>query len=247
LERVDELRDAVQRGGARVLVGFQFRFHPTLSRAARLLAGGAIGRPQAVRAHWGEYLPDWHPWEDFRQGYAARADLGGGVILTLCHPFDYLRMLLGEITALNAFASYGGGLDLPVEETAEVGLRFQSGVVGSVHLNYLQRPPAHHLEIIGSQGTLRWNNADGALSVYRADSGGEGGSGWQTELPPEGFERNTLFMDEMRNFLAVVRGEAQPVCTLEDGIRALEIALLARGSAQDGLRKTLRQVEDGGR
>lgn len=247
LERVDELRDAVQRGGARVLVGFQFRFHPTLSRAARLLAGGAIGRPQAVRAHWGEYLPDWHPWEDFRQGYAARADLGGGVILTLCHPFDYLRMLLGEITALNAFASYGSGLDLPVEETAEVGLRFQSGVVGSVHLNYLQRPPAHHLEIIGSQGTLRWNNADGALSVYRADSGGEGGSGWQTELPPEGFERNTLFMDEMRNFLAVARGEAQPVCTLEDGIRALEIALLARGSAQDGLRKTLRQVEDGGR
>ena len=61
---------AVQRGGARVLVGFQFRFHPTLRRAAQLLAEGAIGQPLSARAHWGEYLPNWHPWEDYRQGYA---------------------------------------------------------------------------------------------------------------------------------------------------------------------------------
>ncbi len=254
-EQVDAFRAAVRRGGARVLVGFQFRFHPTLRRAAALLAEGAIGQPQAVRAHWGEYLPDWHPWEDFRQGYAARADLGGGVILTLCHPFDYLRMLLGDISAVSAMAGYGsggtaggrgtagGGLGLPVEETAEISLRFESGVVGSVHLNYIQRPPAHHLEIIGSQGTLRWNNADGSLSVYRAAPGSESPSGWQTELPPQGFERNMLFLDEMRNFLAVARGQAQPACTLEDGIRALEIALLARRSAADAAGATVVQPE----
>jgi len=66
LERLDDLRTAVRRGGGRVLVGFQFRFHPTLQIAARLLAESAIGRPVAARAHWGEYLPNWHPWEDYR-------------------------------------------------------------------------------------------------------------------------------------------------------------------------------------
>ncbi len=76
LERVEEFRAAVQRGGARVLVGFQYRYHPTLRRAAQLLAEGAIGQPAAARAHWGEYLPNWHPWEDYRQGYAARAASG---------------------------------------------------------------------------------------------------------------------------------------------------------------------------
>lgn len=235
LERVDELRQAVKRGGARVLVGFQFRFHPTLRRAATLLAEGAIGQPLAARAHWGEYLPNWHPWEDYRQGYAARADLGGGVILTLCHPLDYLRMLLGEVESLWAFTAGQGGLDLPVEDTAEIGLRFQSGAVGSVHLDYLQQPPAHTLEIVGSAGTLRWNNADGALSVFRP-----GQPDWTRELPPAGFDRNDMFLDETRNFLAVARGEAQPACTLEDGIRALEIALCARESSQDGTRKVLK-------
>lgn len=236
LERVDTLLNAVDRGGARVLVGFQFHYHPTLIRAAELLAQGAIGQPVAVRAHWGEYLPAWHPWEDFRQGYAARADLGGGVILTLSHPFDYLRMLMGEVSAFHCFTAQRGGLGLPVEDTAEINLQFSSGAVGSLHLDYLQQPPSHTLEVIGSAGTLRWDNATGGLAVYRPDA-----QSWQQINPPQGFERNWLFLDEMRNFLGMARGEQPPACTLQDGIRALELAVLARQSALDGQPRRLSQ------
>jgi predicted dehydrogenase len=238
LEQVEAFQEAVQNNGDRVLVGFQYRFHPTLRRAAQLLEEGAIGRPISARAHWGEYLPNWHPWEDYRQGYAARADLGGGVILTLCHPFDYLRLLLGEVDALWAFTARSGGLGLTVEDAAEVGLQFTAGAVGSVHLDYLQQPPSHTLEIVGEAGTLRWNNTDGALTIYHPDA-----SAWETILPPEGFERNCLFMDEMSHFLQVARGEAHPLCGLEDGVRALQIALLARESGQDGQMKHLERAE----
>jgi predicted dehydrogenase len=51
---------------------------------------------------------------------------------------------------------------------------------------------------------------------------------------PEGFERNHLFLAEMRHFLSVARGEANPACTLEDGRKALELATAALRSAQDG-------------
>lgn len=236
LKQIDDLRAAVKQGGGPVLVGFQFRFHPTLRRAAQAIAEGQIGSPLAVRAHWGEYLPNWHPWEDFRKGYAARADLGGGVILTLSHPFDYLRMLLGEVESLWAFTAKGSVLDLPVEDTAEIGLQFNCGAVGSIHLDYLQQPPTHVLEVIGSAGTLRWNNADGSLSIYQPSK-----SSWQVEMPPEGFDRNWLFIDEMRNFLAAARGEAAPLCTLEDGVRALEISIAARQSAHAGERVVFRR------
>jgi predicted dehydrogenase len=234
MERVADLKSAAEAGGGRVLVGFQLRFHPTLRRAAELLAQGAIGQPMAARAHWGEYLPNWHPWEDYRQGYAARSDLGGGVVLTLSHPFDYLRMLLGDVESLSAFTAERGGLGLPVEDTAEIGLRFVSGAVGSVHLDYLQQPATHTLEIIGTAGSLRWNNADGSLNIYQPEA-----QEWQTEMPPQGFERNCLFLDEMRHFVQVARGAEQPLCTIDDGTRALEIALLALESARDGQRKTL--------
>lgn len=228
-ERVDELRAAVIHGGGQVLVGFQFRFHPGLEKVAVLLAENAIGRPVSVRAHWGEYLPDWHPWEDYRQSYSARADMGGGVILTLCHPLDYLRWLLGDVASLWASTAKSGELELDVEDVAEIGLQFTNGVIGSVHLDYLQRPPVHKLEIIGALGTLRWDNADGVVSIYRASSGE-----WETFRAPNGFERNHLFKAEMKHFLEVIRGDAEPLCTLEDGLAVLELALAAHRSAQTG-------------
>lgn len=219
LTGLDRLQAAAARSGARILVGFQFRWHPGLQAVQQLVNAGAIGKPVSARAHWGDYMPDWHPWEDFRGSYASRPDLGGGVVLTLCHPFDYLRMLFGEVEAVTG-ATSRRGLELAVEDTAEAILQFDSGLLGSVHVDYVQRPGAHWLEVIGTEGSLRWDNADGAVRYFEAHSGKNG-----QILAPEGFERNTMFVREMAHFLAVVRGEAEPACTLGDGIRALEICL----------------------
>lgn len=219
-DRIEELQSAVDISGSQVLVGFQFRFHPGLMRISSLLAEEAIGRPLSVRAHWGEYLPDWHPWEDYRKGYSARAEMGGGVVLTLCHPLDYLHWLLGDISALWAWAGQTGDLELDVEDCAEIGLRFENGVIGSLHLDYLQRPPKHHLEIIGTQGTLRWDNSDGSVKLYQAEV-----EQWETFSTPDEFERNQLYLTEMQHFIQVVSGKAEPACNLLDGIAALRLAL----------------------
>ena len=174
---------------------------------------------------WGEFLPNWHPWEDFRKGYAARADLGGGVILTLTHPLDYLRMLLGEAASLFAFTS-ALNLGLEVEDTAEISLQMTSGAIGSVHLDYNGQPPSHHWEIVGSNGTMKWDATSGALEVFSVENKTS-----ETYQPPAGFERNAMFVEEMKHFIAVVQKKEKPVCTLEDGQRALQLALAARESA----------------
>lgn len=237
LERIDELTVAVSSTGVSVFVGFQFRFHPGLRQVKRLLEKGVIGQPLSARAQWGEYLPGWHPWEDYRQSYSARPELGGGVILTLCHPLDYLRWLLGEVTHLWAFAGQLSQLELQVEDSAEIGLRFASGVIGSVHLDYARRPPAHQLEIVGTRGTLQWHNEDGAVHLYQASnpdlqqvSGGE----WEIFPPPEGFERNTMFLEQMRHFVAILHGDTAPLCALEDGVRALQLSTAAIASQREG-------------
>jgi predicted dehydrogenase len=230
LDGLDQLELALQRGGGNVLMGFQFRFHPTLRKAAELLQAGAIGKLLSARAHWGEYLPGFHPWEDYRTSYAARDDLGGGVILTLSHPLDYLGWLLGEAEALWAFTGRLSGLELSVEDTAEIGLRFKNGTLGSLHLDYAQRPATHTLEIVGERGTLRWENASGKLSVYRAETEP---AGWEDFLLPAGFERNDLFLSEMRHFLALIRNEEKSICDYQEGIRSLRWALAAHQSARE--------------
>jgi predicted dehydrogenase len=229
LARLNDLEEAIQQSHCRVLVGYQFRFHPSLKQVKRLVDEGAIGKPISVHAHWGEYLPDWHPWEDYKKGYAARPELGGGVVLTLSHPLDYLRWLLGEIDSLTAFTGRLG-LNLPVEDTAEIALRFSSGALGSIHLDYLQRPASHWLEIIGTLGSLRWDNADGVVRLSSV-GGMDNSIALQEIVPPEGFERNWMFLDELRHFQEVVSGRAEPVCTLQDGTRSLRLSLMALTSS----------------
>ena len=228
LDRLEELQSAAAANRARILVGFQFRYHPGLAKISEILKSGQLGRPLSFRAHWGEYLPDWHPWEDYRQSYSARKDLGGGVILTLTHAFDYMHWLLGEVSSLWAFRDHLSDLVLDVEDTAEIGLRFSSGVLGSVHLNYTQRPPRHQLEVVCSKGTICWDYQGKALRVYIAEE-----DDWQEHPMPIGFERDDLFSVQMAHFLQVAAKEAAPRCNLEDGIAALKLALAAQLSAQE--------------
>jgi predicted dehydrogenase len=225
-ERIEELQQAVWENGGRVLVGFQFRFHPGLRRISQILSERGLGRPLWARAHWGEHLEGWHPWEDYRRSYSARAELGGGVINTLCHPLDYLGWFFGRADEVWAYKAHLSDLELKgVEDTADIGIRYQNAVLANVHLNYIQKPASHNLQIVCEDGTLAWDNLDGSVRISRP------GQGEEVFPAPDGFERNWLFLEEMKHFLAVARGEAQSLCTLEDGLETLKLTLAAHASA----------------
>lgn len=228
LDGISGLRRWVKDSGLIVMTGFHFRFHPGLQQVKRLLEKNKIGPVVSVQAHWGEYLPGWHQWEDYRQSYAAKKKLGGGVLLTLCHPFDYLRWLIGDVTSVSAVVGRNGGLEIDVEDTADVLLNFASGAIGNVHLDYLERPDEHYLRVVGQSGVIHWDNSDG-LVKWQTQSSGK----WEKLPVPDAFERNTMYISEMRHFLSCITGGGQPLCTLSDGVEALRIVLAAKQSARE--------------
>ena len=229
------LQTLLKESGASALVGFQFRFHPCLQQLAKLLQSGELGDVVYAEATWGEYLPGWHPWEDHRLSYSARGDLGGGVLLTLCHPFDYLLWLIGPMCEVAATVASPKHLELhDAEGVADVLARFEDGAQASIHLDYVRRPPRHTLEIVGTRsvalcdllaGTLRWSDPDDNL--------------WHEFVVPNGFERNDLFLDEMANFLAVVQAKERPRCGLEEGLQSLKVVEAARKAAWSGVWETV--------
>lgn len=231
MQGVEDLRIAVRKGGAKVLVGFQFRYHPGLVRARTLIAGGEIGRLVSAHVHFGEYLPGWHPWEDYRQGYAARAELGGGVVLTQCHALDYLPWLVGErVESVWGLTGKISDLVVDVEDTAKIGLRFASGALGSLHLDYNRQPTVHTFEVVGTEGTVRWDLTDGVTHCYRVAA-----MNWESYPMPEDWERNAMFLELMRHFIAVARGEQTPSSPLEDGVRVQQIVAAVHASQHAGM------------
>jgi predicted dehydrogenase len=202
-----------------VFSAFQFRFNPGLNKIDQLLKSYEVGKPLSFECYWGEYLPDWHPWEDYRKSYAATRDLGGGVILTLCHPFDYLRWLFGEPAGLFAVTGKASALEIDVEDFADALIDFKDGATGHLHLDYYRRPVRHDLEITCSEGVIFWDHASSNVTVRMADRSEK------TFSAPTVFERNQMFLDEMRHFIGLVEGREKKICDLSDGRKALQLAM----------------------
>ena len=207
------------------------RYHPCLRWVHDLLAQDAIGQILSVQAEVGEYLPGWHTYEDYRQMYAARRDLGGGVILSQIHELDYLYWFFGLPTHIFALGGHLSSLEVDVEDVASSLISFTVGgksIPVSLHQDYIQRPPSRSCHVIGDRGKLVVDLV--GLTMYRYDGEGK----LVEEAHIENFQRNQLFLDELSHFLACVRGEEKPLISLEDGYQSLRMALAARQSLETG-------------
>lgn len=226
MKGVERLLELVRKRKLITLVGCNMRFVPGIQKMKALIAEGAIGKVVALRAEAGQYLPDWRPWDDYRHGYSAKRSLGGGVILDGIHELDYARDLLGEVEGVSCFAGKLGNLEIDTEDVAAILLRHRSGAISEIHLDYVQRARSRNCEVIGQEGTIRWDFLSGQVQCYRSLSGK-----WETFHAPEGWELNQMYLDEMRHFLHCIAGDERTVCDVFEGEQVLRVALAARESA----------------
>jgi predicted dehydrogenase len=229
LDGVDDLDSLIQRLGLVGLVGYQMRFHPCLQRLRSLLAERAIGSVLSVQATVGENLRDWHPFEDYRRMYAARRDLGGGVILSQIHEIDYLCWLFGPPLTVYTRGGNLGALEIDVEDVASTLMEcVVDGRRIPVHLHqdFVQRPPQRTCEVIGTSGRVHVDFRAARIVVRRTEESVAHCEEFAA------FERNQMFLDELEHFLACIRGEAEPLVPVREGALSLRVALAARQSIQ---------------
>ena len=242
LTGVQQLIREVEQRGLIAFVAYQLRQHPGFRRLAQLISEGALGAVYGVRAEVGEYLPRFHPYEDYRRMYASRSDLGGGVTLTQIHEIDYLCALFGMPERVFSMGGKVSGLDIDVDDYAASLLSCKRGdgrpLIIELHQDYLGRPPRRGCSVIGERGRIEWRLDAACLTRFDED-GGIVESHRYDDLP-----RNQMFLDEMRHFLDCVAQRKPPLVSLRDGARSLQVALALRESQRSGQPIELAEVAD---
>ena len=231
LKEVDCLIELVEQKRLVVAVGYQLRFHPGLQQIAAWLKEGRIGRLAFATLMQGEYLPGFHPYEDYRTSYAARQELGGGVILTQIHEFDYARWFFGLPRRIFAVGGKLSHLEIDVEDTATVLMEYESeGRIFPVTLvlDYLQSPPNRSCRVVGEEGKILLDFHAKTVRLHQRSS--EKLEEHKIDLP----DQNCLFMDELKQFLEAVEGRVTPSVDLRFGVDSLRMALAARKSLESG-------------
>lgn len=223
LDGIDEFIQICEKKKNLVLLGYKMRFHPSILKIKNLIDSGKLGKVISLRAHYGGALVDWHPWEDYRRMYSASKSLGGGVILDVIHEIDYVYWLMGDAVKVTAMSGKVSDLDIETEDLAEILMRFKNGAIGSVSMNYLERPEYRYCHVVGTSGTLHWSSEDKAVAFFDHAQ-----KKWEKFPEPADFEANHMFLNEMKHFLACLEGKEKPIHNLQDAKRVLEIALIAK-------------------
>lgn len=230
-EGIEELIALLEKKNKMGFVGYQMRFHPALQKLRELLSHRVIGRILSVRVEVGEYLPGFHPYEDYRQLYAARKALGGGVILSQIHEMDYIYWFFGLPRRIFTLGGHLSHLEINVEDIASILMEcFMDGQVVPVHLlmDFIQQPPSRTCQVIGDKGKILLDFHVPTVQVFNK-------YGQLTETHTyENFQRNDMFLDEMRHFLDCLHGKSKPLISLRDGAQSLKMALAALESLDTG-------------
>lgn len=226
LDGVDTLCAAAAEAGAVTMVGCNMRFHPGPAAVKRLLDADEVGSVLSSRLQTGSYLPRWRPGSDYRQSYSASPEAGGAV-LDCIHEIDLALWYHGPARLLAAAVRPASSLGLGTDGLAELLLEHDSGVLSSVHLNFVQRDYRRGCQIIGDRGTIYWDLVEGAVRVF-----GEDGVERMRATQPESWDVNDMYVDELHHFLDCVRARTPTANPLAEGAAALRIAAAARRPMQ---------------
>lgn len=239
----EQLLERVEETGARVLVGHHRAHSPIMAKARQVVESGQLGRLVSVMGSATFLKPDHYfadaPW---------RREIGGGpILLNMIHEVHNLRMLCGEIVAVQAFASQAAR-GFPVEDTVAINLRFASGALGSFMLSDTAACP-RSWEQTSQENKAYPSYADEDCYVIAGTNGSlsvptmrlktyprpEDRSWWKEfEVGVVGLVRDDPLKHQIAHFGAVVRGEAAPLVSARDGLQNLRVTEAIAEAARSG-------------
>ncbi|MBU7024215.1 MAG: Gfo/Idh/MocA family oxidoreductase [Theionarchaea archaeon] len=227
LTGVDELIQYKEDMHIVIMVGYNLRFHFGLQELRSRLEK-TVGKMYYIRAEMGQYLPDWRPWQDYRKNYTAVEELGGGILLDGSHEIDYMLWLVNDtLKDVKTIYDRISNLEISVEDIAEVILQFENGIIGSIHLDMIERGYNRYCKVIGEKGTMKWIFKDNILELY------DGESRTLTSTKYE-YDHNHSYVEELKHFFSCVETRSEPVSNVYTAKKTLETVMRIKGDSNEG-------------
>jgi predicted dehydrogenase len=214
--KLHDLLKLVQQKKIISMVGFNLRFHPIHGEIKEIIKDNCLGNIVSVRSMVGQYLPDWHPDEDYSKGYSANSHLGGGVLLDLIHEIDFVYSLFGEFLDYKSFFGKFSSLDSDSEDIAEIIIKFKSSVIGSIRLDYIQHFPQRSGQIIGENATLFYDLIKCKIEIYDKN-------GLILSKKFDHFDRNEMYLTQMELLIESINNKVFIENDFESGLKVLKL------------------------
>lgn len=203
-EKLLELEKKIPKGCI-VAPSCTMRYFPGPKAVSSLIRDGVIGKPLSVTYHVGQYLPDWHPWEQIEDFYVSKRETGGCREIV---PFEltWLNHLFGTPKAQACAKAKVSSLNADIDDVYHCLLEYPGGLLMNLTIDVLSRPVAtREMRIVGSAGLILFSGESNSVRWRNIES-----SDWQRmDLSQGTVEKSYIYpeepyIDEMRDFIAAV-------------------------------------------
>jgi predicted dehydrogenase len=210
------------------------RFNDSIKKIKKLIDEKKIGTVVAVTYHMGQYLPDWHPWENISKFYVGQRETSATREMV---PFEmeWLTWIFGDVEKLSCIKGKISALPVDIDDVYQLIFQFKSGVIGHLLIEVISRTPTRILRIVGEKGSIEWNWMDDVVKMYDPEK-----KKWIEFKEEKGFKekgyvaKENMYIEEIRNFVQAIHGERSYIYSLEQDYQILSLLKAAETSSNKG-------------
>ncbi len=216
------------------------RFHPAVKILKKILERKEIGDILSFQYHLGQYLPSWHPWEDYRDVYYSKKFTGacremfGFELIWLTFALN-----LGKLSRIAGFTEKLSDLDMTADDRYSALLKFKNKVSGNIVIDLISKKPFRTLRIIGSKGVLEWEWQDNQIKFFNDKKlDNDIGHKWKMiDLKQGRKEKNyitteDMYEEELGLFLSAINKKAAYPYTFKESLEHLKALFALEKSAK---------------
>jgi len=238
----DEMEEVIELLDKNDIVGLPsctLRYHPIVKEIDNILNNNVIGKPLSFLYHSGQYLPDWHPWEDYRKFYVAKKETGACREIV---PFElvWLMNLFGKIKTVSARKAKVSDLDVNIDDIYNILLEFENGMESTMTVDVIARFAFRQIKILGENGVIVADWSERTVKYFTNENG------WVENKIDDGIVEEDYihgegpYIEEMKTFLeSIQKKRIQPYSFKED-LQILKILELIEKSSDTGLKEIVK-------
>lgn len=238
-DEMNEVIDMLEKNNVVGLPSCTMRYHPIVKKIRDVLDKKIIGNPLSFLYHSGQYLPDWHPWEDYRKFYVAKKETGACREIV---PFEliWLIELFGEIKSVSARKAKVSDLDVDIDDIYNMILEFKNGMESTMTVDVIARFPFRQIKILGEKGVILADWSERNVKYFTKDEG------WIENIIDDGvIEENYIhgegpYIEEMKTFLDSIQKRIKQPYTFNEDLQILKILEHIENSSNSGLKEIVK-------
>lgn len=224
LAGLENIRQTASERGAKVYPSCTLRFHSAIRDIKRIVTSGNYGKVTNFTYHCGQYLPDWHPWEDIRDFYVSKRETGACREIV---PFEltWLLDVLGRPEAVTGYYGKTFDMGVDIDDTYAMTFRFP-GFFGTMIVDAVARYAIRSLILNLEKAQITWRWDQQFVSLYESDTQRTVIYNQPQPQSAAGYNKNIgeqMYIDEVASFIADIEGKGTYPNTLEDDIAILTI------------------------